>query len=672
MTGASKNSRTGHHQETSGTKRGRPCDACRRRKSKCVTEDGNSICVLCKFHSQQCTYLEAPQPRKRSANPSSATEVQSPTKRRFFIKPGTGVEEYDTFPGPSLLKRTLGLQNRHHSEYVGLNAIPDVYGGQILEHLEHNNSDAQSSYHDDVRLVHPNHAFRLLLDSQTEGYDQERSDVDEIEATASGHGPDLVQLYFRIVHPSFPVLHKDVFLEKYARSHREFAPPLLAAVYLLASGYWAYDEKLAKSRRIDTASLQALAFSALQNTMRRPKLSTIQAGLLLSQWQKAFMGSPYEQRDRLTVQLVNLSHGLGLHLDCSCWDIPDWEIGLRRRIGWALYMQDKWTALLESRPSLISQDDWDVDGLSEVDFPDNVEDDQEGSSEVERGRLVFQHMASLSVILAEILRTIFSARARRVLDAAPNRLEHLLEWIKPLQIRLKDWFLTLPESLKMDTAASMKLSSVGYLRLSYLAVEVCMHKNLLRALVTTELPDPTLTQVCRSAANERFINATDFIQRLQAQHLHSFWYFASAKCCALIHSFGQILGATAPSEDEQAMYSRKLKEFKWALKVNSEAGASFMKQALILINHSVRLVQQGPENGSSNTSPASVGFQLTGQEMPSPEQQSQWLPHHLAHNGGMHYDAYHGEYASIDQATFPEDPMFGKFSDELQWMHDMK
>jgi hypothetical protein len=28
---------------------------------------------------------------------------------------GTGVEEYDDLEGPSLLKKTLGLQNKHHS-----------------------------------------------------------------------------------------------------------------------------------------------------------------------------------------------------------------------------------------------------------------------------------------------------------------------------------------------------------------------------------------------------------------------------------------------------------------------------------------------------------------------------------------------------------------------------
>lgn len=98
-----------------GPSRTRPCDACRRRKSKCVTEPGKAICVLCNFHSQACTYLQAPQPRKRPAH-LGATADGPATKRNRTIrtKPGTGVEEYDSLPGPSLLKRTLGLQNKHY------------------------------------------------------------------------------------------------------------------------------------------------------------------------------------------------------------------------------------------------------------------------------------------------------------------------------------------------------------------------------------------------------------------------------------------------------------------------------------------------------------------------------------------------------------------------------
>ncbi|GIZ46083.1 hypothetical protein CKM354_000922200 [Cercospora kikuchii] len=683
--GPSKHARPAHH-DALAAKRSRPCDACRRRKSKCVTEDGSSICVLCRFHGQACTYIEAPQPRKRNiqaqaqalsataSTVSTASQVPLKRKRTLHLKPGTGVEEYDTLPG-SLLTCTLGLQNRHHSEYVGLNAVPDVYSSHAVDSTATTSDGKQKQ--DYIRFVHPSHAFRIIPDEQTEGYEQERTVVDEIEALANGHGKKLVELFFRVVHPSFPIIHKDVYLEKYARSYREFSPPLLAAVYLLASSYWAYDEQLARCRMIDTAALQALAFSSLQNTMRRPKLSTIQAGLLLSQWQKAFMGASNDNRDRLTVQLVNIAHGLGLHLDCSHWELPDWEIGLRRRIGWALFIQDKWTSLLESRPSLISMDDWEVEDLSEMDFPENVEDDQEGSGEVERGRLVFTYMAHLSVVLGEILRSIFSARARRMLGGAADPLAVLLEWMKPLQISLKDWFVTLPETLKMDTAASMKLSSVGYLRLAYLTVEVCLHKKLLRTLNETARPDPTIAQVCRAAATERFSNGTDFVQRLQAQHLHSFWYFPSAKCCALIHALGQTLSFTSFSDDERGLYERKLKEYKWNLKVNSEAGASFMKQALALINQSVRVVSQAGDGSSATTSPTPALY-VPGHDSRTPEQpppKHQWIPHHPqpVPNGGMVYDSYH-DYSIHHDAFSDPNTVFAPFPTEMEgaWIHDLR
>lgn len=631
------------------------------------------MCVLCKFHNQACKYEEAPQPRKRSAAQGyagSTAESQPPSKRSrmIHIRPGTGVEEYDTLPGPSLLKRTLGLQNSHHSEYVGANAIPDVYGGQRLDRFDEHGDDHSKTDTEYIRFVHPSAAFRIIPDICTAGYDQERSDIVAIEETAAGHGPELVQLYFRIVHPSFPILHKEVFIEKYGRSFREFAPPLLAAVYLLASAYWAYSEALANVRRIDTDSLQVLAFNALQNTMRRPKLSTIQAGLLLSQYQKAFMGPvPNEQRDRLTVQLVNIAHGLGIHLDSSQWDIPDWEIGLRRRIGWGLYMQDKFSALLESRPSLISHEEWDVEPLSEEDFPETTEDDTEGSSEVGRGRLVYTHMADLSAILADILSTLFSARGARAIDSSTNRLAASLEQIKPLQIRLKDWSLTLPESLKMDSAASMKLSSVGYLRLAYLTIEVCIHRVLIRALATTDYPDPTMVQVVRVAAKERLSNATDFVQRLQAQHLLSFWYFPSAKCCALIYAFGQALQDTAQSDDERAQYATKLKEFKWTLKVNSEAGASFMRQALAFINQPVRVSSQHIDNSSVTTSPVSTGFAGQRTEA-SPAQQ--WLPH-PATNGSITYGGMLPNYG-LDHNGFPDPGMFAHLpSFDGSWLPGM-
>lgn len=63
------------------SRKDRPCDACRRRKSRCVINEGQSTCVLCQFHSQDCTFLSSPQPRKRKLNTDGKEE--SIAKRRY-------------------------------------------------------------------------------------------------------------------------------------------------------------------------------------------------------------------------------------------------------------------------------------------------------------------------------------------------------------------------------------------------------------------------------------------------------------------------------------------------------------------------------------------------------------------------------------------------------------
>jgi len=59
------------------TKRERPCDACRRRKSRCVITEGALLCVLCEFHKQDCTFVQSPQPRKRKLTGEGKKEDSS-------------------------------------------------------------------------------------------------------------------------------------------------------------------------------------------------------------------------------------------------------------------------------------------------------------------------------------------------------------------------------------------------------------------------------------------------------------------------------------------------------------------------------------------------------------------------------------------------------------------
>ena len=375
------------------------------------------------------------------------------------------------------------------------------------------------------------------------------------------------------------------------------------------------------------ARVWRLSLESFDYTIFRPKLSSVQAGLLLAQYESSDGGIISNgSRGKLTAHLISIAHKVGLHLDPTTWDIPAWEVGLRRRLAWALYMQDKWVALLEGRPALISDLNWAVDMCQPQDFPEFQEHDEEGSSEVQKGRIMFMQMVTLTQILSHLLDTVFSLRAHSHIQRAADPLRRLLEIVQPLQIRLKEWYAGMRETLRMDNATSMKLSStgiyheisriyvfkranecVGYLRLAYLAVEVSIHRRIICQTAGSVEPDATLLHVCRSAARTRFMSALEFVDSLKAQHLTSFWYFGSSPSLTLLISFGNLLLGTSIDLDEKHFYITKLKEFRWSLKLNGEAGAKFMKPALsaMILNPDEICTWHGPEL-SSGDSPATT------------------------------------------------------------------
>jgi len=501
--------------------------------------------------------------------------------------------------GPTLLKRTLGMQNDRYSQYIG----PTTDFEPSLINLSPFNPDDESLLsRGTLRKVGENDTFLMLPDHSTPGYEHMLQDVDEIEKIVAPNGRKLIDLYFRVVHPAFPIIQKGVFLEKYERSYREFSPPLLAAVYLLAVNWWHHSVELAPFPRPDIRSLERLMRSTLADAMYRPKLSTVQAGLLLSQRPEGDQWAP-------TAQLVAISQELGLHLDCSTWKIPPWEKGLRKRLAWALYMQDKWGALVHGRPSHIFPSNWAVQQLTEHDFPDVDwdEDDIEDRREVEAGRLIFLGMVRLSQILAEILDTFFTIQAMQtVADAGSQGTHMVLSLAKPVQLKLKEWFSALPPVLRMDSSYSAKgvpsgrLSSVGYLHLAYFATEITLHRRIIRSLSAGEsggTVDPYLQHICRNAAKARLISAMDFVNRLSPNHLRAFWYFASKTNFALIGTFGSLLWATSPGQEEAEWYRRRLGEYRWTLSVSSKPGGSrgLTEFAMTMLDISTGLLKKLPE-----------------------------------------------------------------------------
>ena len=245
----------------------------------------------------------------------------------------------------SFLYRTLGLEKYRYSTYISP-AHPSLHPTLLLS-LPFNPSQPISVASDEYKLNETTSLRRishneLFLLTNDPGVEQDARDVDRIQNLIQGCGDHLVKLYFRIVHPSFPILHKGLFLEKFYRSIYEVSPPLLAAVYLLALNWQNYSPTTLPP--IDENALDDIAQSTWSAILSRPRLSTVQGGLLLLQ-RRQIKGTGISDGPGVGAfvgELCAVGRVLGLHLDCSHWRIPVWERGLRRRLGWGLWMCDKW------------------------------------------------------------------------------------------------------------------------------------------------------------------------------------------------------------------------------------------------------------------------------------------------------------------------------------------
>lgn len=618
------------------------CDECRIRKKGCVVIGDSPVCLVCRLNDLDCVFSDraVPRPRKRSredanevtgAGSSNGSGGGAGNKRHHdeVGRYSTPVDDYANLRGHSLLKKTLSLQFPRCSYFVGETGVNDP---ALLDLGPYDRLD-QARLAGDVWLRKT--APGVLFTLQTDPTRQEAIRVcDEIERIVEPKGRSLVDLYFRYVHPCFPVLQRKVFYEKYSRTHREFSPAMLAAVYFLAIKWWAYDPELAPvaapSPRI-TQALYDLGIGAFFAGCGQPRLSLIQAGLLLVQC------VPNAPRNlAITSVITSMGLRLGLGLNCSSWKVPKWERGLRKRITWGIYIQDKWMSLLESVPSMVDERSWALTRLHADDFSDEFEDDDNAGNGIGLPTTsspaaalsptqlssnlggpgvpaavvaphLYSELCALSQIVAEICDRLFSQTALATL----HDTEKILDTAKPIQIRLRTWYSKLPPELRVSpgiasshspaatgsagsgtptmgptsapasTASTTGLNSNGYLHLAYLAAEITLHRRIIKSL----RPDSpaTLVEVCRQAAQARLSAAVEFVRSLRPDHIAGFWHFSAANNFALIGVFAALLYLTSHSEQEALSYKAQLHEYLWTLRVHSHATPHFAHALQVLL-----------------------------------------------------------------------------------------
>lgn len=405
------------------SKRQRPCDFCRSRKTACRIEL-SPPCRLCQQYGRECTFVEAARPRKRqqaaetspgyhdanNGHGSSNEVIEEPITP--FNHEDISPAESSTFPdinmdflqdldmdGPEYqfmfqtpdnnppstaaestdgpYGKTHPLLDGHenlHPETLGLSGDMDPYLLQRYQSDEHGTFKFKQLA---IRSVNNNTPVQFLI-SQPSLFTQSRKETGHTGASISSQrmelekavsqtmGKRLISLYSRFIAPHYPI-----FSTESPPDPATSAPCLLAAIYSVALPFAMYDDQLCIDMAYDSPDTEDLAHlinTAVAFDMHSPSILTVQTLFLLIVRPSANpLVSDASYRWTTMGTLVSAATNIGLHLDPSLWNIPSAQIAVRRRLSFFIFAMDKWLAAALGRPPHINRENWLVDELSAQD-----------------------------------------------------------------------------------------------------------------------------------------------------------------------------------------------------------------------------------------------------------------------------------------------------------------
>ncbi|WYZ33857.1 hypothetical protein EsH8_I_000133 [Colletotrichum jinshuiense] len=403
-----------------------PCDDCRRQKVRCVL-DGQPPCVRCARMNAPCAFSRRQQqPYTASLADPSRTPCQTQTPSAVLSR----AEQSDPPQLPSAsLQRPPSVTNNTSASVVGqspplaesspspspvfhaFTKRPDTNKSRGLDDIERDQNYqliGASSCFDPWLLQHckfdeqgscglMNVGIRTVTGTQLplrrypvqfmSGKDNRSHSTSSGGAGASCKllelipwevGVRLLRIFMIHVFPLVPVLSRTALglgsswdqLNTQALSR--VPVHVLAAIYASALPFAWDDDELSHWETFEAprdTELWQLCYESLVLELHTPRLDVIQSALLFLHRPPAGVLVENSSSDwTLMGMTVAAAHTLGLHLDCSHFNLPPPDVRLRRRLWWTLFIEDKMRSLLHGRPPLIHEKDWDVTRPEAKDF----------------------------------------------------------------------------------------------------------------------------------------------------------------------------------------------------------------------------------------------------------------------------------------------------------------
>jgi len=207
----------------------------------------------------------------------------------------------------------------------------------------------------------------------------------------------------------------------------------------------------------------------------------------------------------------------------------------------------------------------------------------------------FYHLTKLTLIVADIVETYYTIRAR---SRTSKDFSLSLELAKPLRIRLREWkdefAKSIPE-VQRDASSGIELDGNPSLKLAYIIATMTLYRALLRPLENATLCNEDLShlQSGREAvlmgAKACSKEAIDFAEGLGSGAWDAFWHSWSSANFAMASSFLVRVSVNVATPAEKDEVRDLVLRWRRVLRPGSSAsGNGMMGLALLRIEGSLR------------------------------------------------------------------------------------
>ncbi|KAE8139974.1 fungal-specific transcription factor domain-containing protein [Aspergillus pseudotamarii] len=491
------------------------CDRCRRFKRRCTGGTPEQPCVLCSLQEVPCIISSRPKLSSSARHRVKHDQRRVQTPR---IVPFTPIDRGPS-PAPAdgeVVQEHIG-RNYHGSPgqdqskvELSMFASPVISEDiQILERYMSSKSSSLStgeqSGSSDTPMVYLRAPRRREGLSMAANPGKRQKEI--VMQVLQPYTDELVRLYFEEIHPAFPLLDEQLFMELY-KAGDKLSPVLVCYFFSVSLILWHHSPVLRQFPKPDVYFIWNLAVEALQQDFLAPALSTMYSVLL------DMGGRPIYSMLVNTInngRAVTLAQTLGLNRDPTNWRRPRSEKSLRIRLWWAVVIHDRWSSFAHGISPSITKSRYDVP----IPMLEDIITELNQSDTRIKAANSFIHLCTLTEILGEVLPLVYD------LNLDPKET---WKQIRRLEIALDEWEDRLPNYLRRDNGENPRVSGSSSLQLSYLAVRLLLNRiSLHAATLSADIDRLQTTRYHLSQLRKSAQEIVNYVCSLTKTQLQEFW-----------------------------------------------------------------------------------------------------------------------------------------------------